>query len=195
VNRPSYFAMNKAWWLGGFVVVGILLGTGIIFLVTRPPRGEPVTLLPAPTAAPITVYVSGSVVNEGLYALPRGSRANDAIQAAGGLTQQANTSGLNLAKVLEDGEQIIVPDLGSTNIPDQNSNSGNFSPVLIDINCATVEQLDTLPGIGPKTAQDILDYRTDHGPFTNIEQLMDVPGIGQVTFDKVKDLVSAGTPP
>jgi competence protein ComEA len=188
--------MNKSWWwLGGFIVVGILLGAGIVFLVTRPPRGKPVILLPAPTAAPITVYVSGSVANEGLYALPRGSRVNDAIQAAGGFTEQANTNRLNLAKVLEDGEQIIVPGESSANIPEQNSPSEGFTQDLIDLNSATLEQLDTLPGIGLKTAQNIIDYRTNHGPFTNIEQLMDVPDIGQVTFDKIKDLVSAGTFP
>jgi competence protein ComEA len=188
--------MNKWWWwLGGFIILGVLLGTGIIFLVTRPPRGEPVTLVPAPTMAPITVYVSGSVANEGLYALPLGSRVNDAIQAAGGFSEQANTSGFNLAKVLEDGEQINVPSTDISNIPDQNSHAGNFASGLIDINSATLEQLDTLPGIGPTIAQNIIDYRTNHGPFTNIEQLMDVPDIGQVTFEKIKDLVSAGTSP
>jgi competence protein ComEA len=66
---------------------------------------------------------------------------------------------------------------------------------LIDINTATLEQLDTLPGIGPKTAQNIIDYRSNNGPFSNVEQLMDVPDIGQLTFDKIKGLVSAGTSP
>ncbi len=188
--------MNRSWWwLGGFLVVGILLGTGIIFLVTRPPRGEPVTLLPAPTPAPITVYVSGLVANEGLYTLPRGSRVNDAIRAAGGFTSQADSGGLNLAKVLEDGEQIFVPGVVATLVPDATNRSLHFSPGLIDLNSAPLEQLDTLPGIGPKTAQNIIDYRAEHGPFTNVEQLMDVPDIGQVTFDKIKDLVSVGTSP
>jgi competence protein ComEA len=175
--------------------VGILLGAGIIFLVSRPPRGEPVTLLPAPTPAPISVYVSGSVVNAGLYALPRGSRVNDAIQAAGGFNDQADINGLNLAKLLEDGEQINVPSEGSIDTAGQNNSSGAITNALIDINTATLEQLDTLPGIGPKTAQNIIDYRSNNGPFSNVEQLMDVPDIGQVTFDKVKGLVSAGTSP
>jgi len=97
--------MNKTWWwLAAFIIMGVLLGVGILFLVTRPPRGEPIVLLPAPTPAPITVYISGSVNQPGLYALPTGSRVNDAIQAAGGFTGEANTGVLNLAEILEDGE-------------------------------------------------------------------------------------------
>lgn len=187
--------MNKQWlWLAGFIVVGVLLGVGVLFLVTRPPRGEPITLLPPPTASPITVYVSGSVTNAGMYSLPAGSRVNDAIQAAGGFSDQANTSGINLAKILEDGEQIEVPDLN-----DALGNNGNSSPIspdvnltaaVININTATLEELDTLPGIGPITAQDIIDYRKANGPFSSIEAIMDVPGIGQAKFDKIKDFIS-----
>lgn len=188
--------MNRPWWwLGAFIVVGILLGAGIIFLVTRPPRGEPITLLPAPTTAPITVYVSGSVAREGLYTLPPGSRLNDAIQAAGGFTGQANYGGLNLASILEDGQQIDVPSLNTPSHPEGDSNSLVSSQGLVNINTATLEQLDTLPGIGPITAQDIIDYRAAHGPFDSIEHLIDVPGIGQMTFDKIKGLVTVGMSP
>ena len=83
--------MDKHWyWLGAFIVVGILLGAGVLILVTRPPRGSPITLLPAPTAAPISVYVSGYVHQPGLYSLQPGSRIDDAIQAAGGFADDAN---------------------------------------------------------------------------------------------------------
>ena len=188
--------MNKPWWWpGAFIVVGLLLGTGILFLVTRPPRGEPITLLPPPTSAPITVYISGAVARAGLYTLPPGSRLNDAIHAAGGFTEQANTGGLNLARILEDGQQIDVPAFS----PSINQEGGGSylvpSQDLLNINTATLEQLDTLPGIGPVTAQDIIDFRTTHGPFASIEHLMDVSGIGQVTFDKIKALVTVGTSP
>jgi competence protein ComEA len=186
--------MDKRWyWLGAFIVVGILLGMGILILVTRPPRGNPITLLPAPTAAPITVYVSGKVNEEGLYTLPIGSRVNDAIQAAGGFLNEANSSVLNLAKILEDGEQINVPGLITPAAPGNSTRSMTPVAGMVDINTASLEQLDTLPDIGPITAQDIIDYRNTNGPFASIESIMDVPGIGQGKFEAIKDLIIVGT--
>jgi len=188
--------MNKTWWwLAAFIIVGVLLGVGILFLVTRPPRGEAITLIPAPTLAPITVYVSGNVNQAGLYALPSGSRVNDAIQAAGGFTEAANTGILNLAEILEDGEQIDVPGIIPPNPTPGLSRSINPSLTLVDINTATLEQLDTLPEIGPITGQNIIDYRNANGPFTKIEDIQEVKGIGPVTFEKIKDLITVGTSP
>ncbi len=188
--------MEKRWfWLGAFIVVGILLGMGILVLVTRPPMGNPVTLLPAPTAAPITVYVSGKVNQAGLYKLPPGSRVNDAIQAAGGFLGDANSGGLNLAEILEDGEQIDVPGLSTPADPGSSIQPKISPAAVVDINTASLEQLDTLPAIGPITAQDIIDYRNTNGPFGNIEAIMDVPGIGQGKFEAIKDLIIAGTSP
>jgi competence protein ComEA len=188
--------MDKHWyWLAAFIVIGILVGAGVLILVTRPPRGSPITLLPAPTAAPITVYVSGKVNQEGLYSLPVGSRMNDAIQAAGGFSNDANSSGLNLAKILIDGEQISVPGLVSPAAPGSGNRLAVSSGVLVDINTASLELLDTLPNIGPKTAQEILDYRSANGPFGKIEDIMNVPGIGQGKFDAMKDLITVGTSP
>ena len=120
---------------------------------------------------------------------------NDAIQAAGGFTEQANSSGLNLAWILEDGQQIDVPALSPSNNPEGDGGSLVPSGSLLNINAATLEQLDTLPGIGPATAQDIINYRAANGPFTSIEHLMDVPGVGQVTFDKIKHLITVGVTP
>jgi competence protein ComEA len=187
--------MNKNWWLAAFIVVGILLGAGVLILVTRPPRGSPVTLLPAPTSAPITVYVSGSVNQEGLYSLPAGSRINDAVQAAGGFTNDANSTLINLAGILTDGEQINVPELF---FPTTTGTAGTqVDPVgaVVNINTASLEQLDTLPNIGIKTAQDIVDYRNANGPFIKIEDIMNVPGIGQGKYDAMKDQITVGTPP
>jgi competence protein ComEA len=186
--------MNK-WWLAGFIIVGVLLGVGVLMLVTQPPRGEPVILLPAPTEAPIMVYVSGEVNQPGLYTLPPNSRIDDAIEAAGGFTTLANSSSLNLAKFIEDGEQIDVPGLI---IPDAIVREpGLEQPAsnLVDINLATLEQLDTLPEIGPITAQNIIDYRKANGPFGRIEDILDVPGIGPKTFDQLKNLITVGTSP
>lgn len=188
--------MDKRWyWLGAFIVVGILLGAGILVLVTRPPRGNPITLIPAPTPAPITVYVSGCVNQEGLYSFPAGSRINDAIQAAGGFSVDANTRSINLAEILADGQQINVPEVNLSVAMDSPTRSIDSSLVLVDINSASLELLDTLPDIGPITAQDILDYRNTNGPFDSIEEIMEVPGIGQARFEAIKDLITVGTSP
>jgi len=186
--------MNK-WWVAGFLIVGVLLGAGILMLVTQPPRGEPVKLIPAPTQAPIKVYVSGEVNEPGLYTLPPNSRIDDAIQAAGGFTALADTNRLNLAKFVEDGEQIDVPGLI---VPGEIARAPDFEQLasdLVDINLATLEQLDALPEIGPITAQNIIDYRKTNGPFDRIEDILDVPGIGPKTFDQLKDLITVGTSP
>ena len=193
--------MNKYWWFSAFIIMGVLLGTGVLFLVTRPPRGEPIVLAPPPTPAPIMVYVSGAVNKAGLYQLPPDSRVNDAIQSAGGFSDDANPNELNLAKTLEDGEQIVVLRQAPPSIPDNGSRAPNamLSPVtpvtlvtLVNINSATLEQLETLPEIGPITAQAIIDYRNANGPFARIEDIMDVPGIGQGKFETVKDLITVG---
>jgi competence protein ComEA len=188
--------MNKStWWLAPFIILGLLLGLGVIFLVTRPPRGEPIELLPAPTQSPITVYISGAVGKNGLYSLPRGSRVNDAILAAGGFTDNADTAALNLAQILEDGEKVVVPELVPQDAPENGTRLVNPVLGLVNINTASIEQLDTLPEIGPKTAQNIIDYRNANGPFARIEDIQDVPDIGPVTFDKIKELITTGTSP
>ncbi len=187
--------MGKSWWIVAFLVVGILLGMGILWLIARPPRGAPIELLPPPTEAPIMVYVSGAINQVGIYTLPAGSRVNNAIQAAGGFSAEADTQALNLAELLEDGEKIDVPYLSANPPSGGVSRGGNPKTGLIDINSATIDQLDTLPEVGPKTAQNIIDYREANGPFLTIEALLDVPGIGPLTFEKIKDLITAGTSP
>ena len=188
--------MNKSWWwLSAFIIVGVLLGVGIIFLVSRPLRGDPIQLIPPPTESPIMVYVSGAVGKSGLYSFPMGSRVNDAIQAAGGFSENADVNSLNLAKILEDGEQVIVPELVSPGTPGSQFEPNNPVSVLVNINTATLEQLDALPEIGPKTAQNIIDYRNENGPFTKIEDILKVPDLGPVTFEKIEDLITTGTSP
>lgn len=188
--------MNKTWWwLAAIIIMGVILGAGILFLVTRPPRGEQITLIPAPSAAPITVYVSGNVNKVGVYVLPPGSRVNDAIQAAGGFTEEVNAGVLNLAEILEDGEQVDVPGKVAPGATISPSKAVNPALILVDINTATLEELDTLPEIGPVTAQNIIDYRNANGPFARIEDIQDVKGIGTAIFEKIKDLIKAGTSP
>jgi competence protein ComEA len=197
-------AMNKTWWwIAAFIIVGVLLGTGVIFLVSRPPRGEPIVLLPVPTPAPITVYVQGGVNQPGLYSLPQQSRINDAIMAAGGFSSNGDTGSINLAEILKDGDQVSVPTLRNPTANVEKSGQAtassaeptNSSPTIIDINTATIDELDTLPEIGPKTAQAIIDYRTTHGLFTKIDDILEVQGIGPETFEKIRDLITIGTLP
>lgn len=144
----------------------------------------------------ITVYVSGEVNSPGLVELPSDSRIADAIKACGDFTPLADKAKINLAQKLTDGMQIQVssktPVINSNEqVNDTNSNSpnNNSSSNLININTATKEDLDTLPGIGPATAQKIIDYRQEHGNFSSIEDIKNVKGIGEAKFNKMQDKI------
>lgn len=144
----------------------------------------------------ITVYVSGEVNFPGLVELPSDSRIADAIKACGDFTPLADKAKINLAQKLTDGMQIQVsskaPVINSNEqVNDTNSNSpnNNSSSNLININTATKEDLDTLPGIGPATAQKIIDYRQEHGNFSSIEDIKNVKGIGEAKFSKMQDKI------
>ena len=144
----------------------------------------------------ITVYVSGEVNSPGLVELPSDSRIADAIKACGGKTPHADKTKINLAQKLTDGMQIQVSSKTPVNnsneqVNDTNSNSpnNNSSSNLININTATKEDLDTLPGIGPATAQKIIDYRQEHGNFSSIEDIKNVKGIGEAKFSKMQDKI------
>lgn len=157
-------------------------------------------LSPPPTPLPLVVHVSGAVTQPGVYSMPIGSRVKDAIEAAGGLLPDANIQSLNLAAPLQDGELIWIPTIIKTNPttsePDKTPGDDRSLIVtptptgLININTATLEELDTLPGIGPFKAQGIIDYRNDHGPFNSIEAIQDVDGIGPVTYEGLKELIT-----
>jgi competence protein ComEA len=151
---------------------------------------------PAPTpSALLYVHVLGAVVRPGLYTLPAGSRVVDAVGAAGGLTSDAEQSGVNLARLLSDGEQLVVPHVGDPVTAPGSGGSASGSEAgmpggTVNLNTATEEQLETLPRIGPAMAAKILAWRADNGRFTSVDDLMNVSGIGQKTFDGLKDQVS-----
>ena len=196
----------RNWMLGLLAILSGLLGAGVLYLVAAPPRGEPITLHPPPTPAPMVVYVTGAVAAPGVYALPQGSRVQDALQAAGGPLPEASLAGLNLAARLEDGAQITLAAIPSptgpentrpnTNPPAPSSAVSNpASPTdlaLININTATQAELESLPRSGPATAQKIIAYREANGPFTAIEDIQNVSGIGPATFEQIKTLISVG---
>ena len=183
-------------------MLGLLTGlmlAGALLIVTRIPAGKPVALEEPPTQVPIEVHVVGAVLRPGLYRFADGSRVQDAITAAGGLSSGADLNALNLAAKLEDGQQLAVPYLGGTTLTAEATQGFRVIPGLatqtpaassININTASAEELSTLPGIGPTIAQRIVDYRTAHGPFSHVEDIMNVAGIGPATFDNIKDAIS-----
>jgi competence protein ComEA len=189
-----------------YVLIGVMAGfvlAGILIFVSRAPAGDPIVLRPAPTEAPIAVHVIGAVPRPGLYKFPEGARVQDAIDAAGGLLAIANEDAINLAALLQDGQQLDIPyktgseptDLGTgpSDLPSSDlatPEATSSTTELININTATLEELDSLPGIGPTTAQKIIDYRTENGPFSAIEDIVNVSGIGPATFEDIKDLIT-----
>lgn len=188
-----------AWLLVGFFLGIIVLG--LLFLITRQSRPAPIHITPAsppPTAAPtdspgpLVVFVNGQVARPGVIELPQGSILQDAIKASGGYTSEANSEVINLALPLSSGMHIYVPSaeeqnsvaIISTSTPDPSLDH------IININTATINELEELPGIGPATAQNIIDYRQTNGLFQEVEALMNVRGIGPGKLEQIQDLIS-----
>lgn len=159
------------------------------------------TALPTPTPAPVWVDVGGAVQAPGVYQLPPGSRVQDALSAAGGVTADADLRSVSVVRLLDDGEKLYVPATGEmVNVTgDMNRSRAAAVPIDqragIDINTATLEEFETLPGIGPKTAQAILDYRQANGGFKSVEDLLNVKGIGEGTLAKIRDWVTVQEAP
>ncbi|MGV9789708.1 helix-hairpin-helix domain-containing protein [Streptomyces sp. NPDC003435] len=140
----------------------------------------------ASPGAQIVVDVSGKVRDPGIRRLPSGSRVADALKAAGGMRPGVRAEGLNRARFLVDGEQIVV---GASGVPGAVAGpapAGAASSAPVSLGTATVEQLDTLPGVGPVLAQRIIDYRTQHGGFRSVDELRQVDGIGDRRFSDLR---------
>jgi competence protein ComEA len=184
------------------MAAGILFGlfiAALIWIVSRNPSGEAVTLRPPPTETPVIVYITGAVPRPGIYALPEGSRVQDGIAAAGGFLAEAERTDINLAAFLIDGEELDIPFVegGSPVLPTPVENNpvlpdSGSSSELIDINTASSAELETLPGIGPTTAQKIIEYRQTNGAFVSIEDIINVSGIGPGLYERIKDLITVG---
>ena len=138
--------------------------------------------------ATICVNVVGAVRRPGLYRLREGSRVATALARAGGATRRAQMELVNLAALVSDGEQIVVPRRGAVGVPAASGSGVPSGPV--HLNSATLEQLDTLPGVGPVTAQKILAYRQEHGAFDSVDELDAVPGIGPARLEQLRELVA-----
>ncbi len=179
------------------LVTGVLLLLVLVVagkLLLRPPR--PAVPPPVRVAAPaghvsakrLFVNVVGAVRRPGLYRLKDGSRVADAVTRAGGPTPKAQIELLNLAARIADGEQIVVPRRGlggAAAVP-----GGTVAAGPVHLNSATLEQLDALPGVGPVTAQKILDYRQQHGAFGAVDELDAIPGIGPARLEQLRALVA-----
>ncbi len=193
----GYIALSLIW-------VAIL---GAALFVARRPSSEPIEIVPppspaptgvpapSPTPGPLTVDIAGAVKSPGVYTLPRGSLVVDAIAAAGGPVLEADLDRINKAMALQDGTQVFVPRfaqptpiLVNPSAPTPVTRAGQVTDTakLININSASLEDLETLPGVGPVIAQKIIDGR----PYGALEDLMNVDRIGQTTFDKLKNLIT-----
>ena len=144
---------------------------------------------PAPRGR-LVVDVVGAVRRAGLYRLREGDRVADAVTRAGGATANADLAAVNLAAPLVDGTQVVVPARVEATPGAPAAAPAAVPMAKVSLGSATVEQLDTLPGIGPVTAQKIVDWRTAHGPFRSVDALDDVPGIGPARIEQLRDLVT-----
>jgi len=175
------------------ILFALTIGLGGFYFLNSRPQAEPVVIqeiAPAITesaTARLIINVAGKVKNPGVYQLPQGSRVVDAIEAAGKQLKGVDISDINLARILVDGEQILV---GGSRVA-----SGKAAPKKItadnplDINRASITQLDTLPGIGPVTAQRIIDYRTKVGRINTVDELKKISGLGGAKFEEIKNLL------
>lgn len=176
---------NASAVLFGVALVAALAG-GFTWLAVRPAPRRVEIVIPAP--APVVVQVSGAVGSPGVYTLPAGSRVADAIAAAGGFSSVAAAESVNQAAKLADGARVDVPVRAS---PSQgNGASGPAAaqgpPGLIDLNTATQQELESLPGIGPTLAAAIIDFRSKNGPITRVDQLLAVDGLGPKKIEAIR---------
>ena len=191
----KYFTQISNWWADLHYsqpqkrALAILAAAAVLVSLIFVSRGASEEVIAAPVVeiqAPsleVMVDVSGSVTNPGVYALPAGSRVVQAIEAAGGLAQNADTSDINQARIVKDGEQIYVFTLAKAGAA--RATVRKNGPLMI--NRATTKEFESLDGIGPVLASRIVSYRKINGPFTAIEDLLKIPGIGPNTFAKFKE--------
>lgn len=201
----------------GRAAVGVLLATvgalALWWAVTPPGEAEPIEdSLPAldsgmalgaqstpptqtPTPTLVVVHVAGAVRSPGLIQTTAAARVADAIAAAGGAAPDAELDRINLAAPVADGQQIYVPVAGEALPPSASPAAGTDPTGPVDINTATAQQLDSLPGVGPTTAANIVAHRDANGPFANVSALEDVPGIGPAKLAQLRDLVTVGGTP
>ncbi len=158
----------------------------------RPVEERPLEAVEATAPAALVVHVVGAVRRPGLYRLREGSRIAEAVERAGGATRRADLSLVNLAAPVADGIQVVVPRRAPAGAGAAAAQSGAAEAPAgpVHLNTATLEQLDALPGVGPSTAQKILDFRQEHGAFTSVDELDAVPGIGPARLEQLREVAA-----
>lgn len=191
------FNLEKEQKRGLLIIFALSVGIGGFYFFNSRPSMQPALVQDLNAGAiqekvienPVNliINVAGKVNNPGVYQLPQGSRVIDAIKAAGNQLKGVDISDINLARLLVDGEQILVgyakPSAGKNSVKKITSDNP------LDLNRATIAQLDTLPGIGPVTAQRIIDYRTKVGRINSVEELKKISGLGGAKFEEIKSLL------
>jgi competence protein ComEA len=180
-----------AFWLVRSPVPAIEASLPMASTSTSEPALTPGTTTPAEESGPVVVHVAGAVATPGVYELVPGARVRDAVAAAGGPTPLADVNALNLAAVVVDASRVYVPVVGEVT-PEEllPSNPGDQPAGPVDVNRATADELDELPGVGPATAAAIITERTRNGPFASVDDLDRVPGIGPAKLEALRDLVT-----
>jgi len=183
--------------LAGRAAFSAGLGAGIVLAVTAmllyqlfggPAEAVRVTTPPRPTPAPIVVQAAGAVRNPGLYSLPATARVDDVVRAAGGLDDEADGDAVNLAARITDGQRLVIPRAGAAPVPLADGIAAPTGTPRISLNHGSAADLEALPGIGPATAQRILEQR-QQAAFTSVEQLLDLKIVNSGTYARIKDLV------
>ena len=169
------------------VVLGIALGIAALRIYDESSKPE-IIIRDSAQARTVSVQVSGAVNAPGVYELDPDARLGDAIDAAGGASANADLAQLNLARRVQDGEDLQIPAVQPT--PGPGTAVGSDTSGLVNINTAIADELDTLPGIGPALADAILEYRTDHGAFASIDELARVPGISARMVNNMRDQIT-----
>lgn len=179
-----YGAIAVALLLVGARAIRAEDGAAVPFASSGPAaRGGEGSFSIAGQAADLVVHVAGAVARPGVYRLPSGSRVNDAVRRAGGPAAMAELEAVNLAARLADGQQVVVPARGPAGVA---TAAGGEAEGPIALGTATVAQLDTIEGIGPVTAQDIVEFREQHGGLASVEQLDQISGIGPATMESLR---------
>lgn len=195
IPKPALVGIVAVILMVAVLVGRLLLNTATANEIAFEPSPAEVSEEEATTARTLFVHVSGCVANPGLTELPEGSRVADAIDACGGLTEEADAASVNLARTLSDGEQVIVSarktdSAAAETVGGQSPATSTEAPAKVSINRASVEELTTLKGVGEATAEKIVAYRQKNGSFSTLEGLMEVSGIGEKKFEALKDQIT-----
>lgn len=175
-------------------LTGLLTGlaaAGLLLLLLSPRKRIPIELRPVPTPGPLPIHIAGAVKQPGVYHLPRPAIGLDALEAAGGALAEADLDRVNLAAELESGQRLFIPfsSAEGTPLPHATPELAVNPRNQMNINTATVVELEGLPGIGPSLAEKIIEYREIHGLFNSVDELLDVSGIGPAKLDQLRDLI------